>query len=702
MKFVLQAIICCLIVQSCLIAQTTRSESDLVAALDLSRPELVRVKAAADRQDFAAARKAFAQYLRTRTNVVWRFDPDQPPASLTPAMRATADDALKQRFVSVNVPWQFDNGMIDWKFNPTAPPISKTALNHEWTWQFNRHAYWPALATAYHATGDKKYADELCNEIRSWCTNNPMPEKVENGPYSTWRTIEAGIRMFSSWPNTFFAMVHSPDVFDDEVLLAMVDAMRGHAEYLDKYVTTGNWKTMESNGLFHVGALFPEFKEASKWREDGLKRQNEELGIQVYPDGVQIELAPGYHNVALENFLETFTLAALNKIDTPAGYKDTLQRMFDVNLWAMLPDRTMPNFNDSGRTPVRRMLENGLALFPERQDWRWIVTDGKQGAQPDHTSHFFPWSGWAVMRSGWDKDARCLILQGGPFGYGHQHEDKLSFIIDGYGSHLVAEAGIFTYDASPMRKYVLSARGHNIISVDGLPQNRGGRPRASYVSKAPLDLGWISNSQFDYVQGSFGTGDDETWGPSKVAGPIHTRRVLFAKPDYWIVIDTLTPKDEEEHVYESAFHLDATDARVDEEAKSVTTTNQERANIAIIPLASRELNLRIVSGQKEPEMLGWIADSAYKMRAVPTAYYSIKGKGPVHFLYAFAPMPAGKSSPIARIEPAEVNDASIAAKIIFVDGAVYGRGSDEIVLKQNGTVELKRADGTILSGGRVP
>src|SRR5438874_11578181 len=91
MRSVLQIIACWLIVQSCLIAQTTRSQSELIAALDLSRPELAKVKAAADQQDFAAARKAFAQYLRTRRNVVWRFDPDHPPASLTPAMRATAD-----------------------------------------------------------------------------------------------------------------------------------------------------------------------------------------------------------------------------------------------------------------------------------------------------------------------------------------------------------------------------------------------------------------------------------------------------------------------------------------------------------------------------------------------------------------------------------------------------------------------------------
>src|SRR5205823_8015460 len=164
-----------------------------------------------------------------------------------------------------------------------------------------------------------------------------------------WRTIEAGIRMFQAWPEVFFCMVADGNAFPDDVLLAMVDSMRQHAEYLDKFPTGGNWKTMESNGLFHVGVLFPEFKSAAKWRDDGIRRQHEELSIQVYPDGTQKELAPGYHNVALKQFLSTLELARLNNIALPPDYAQSLEKMFDVNLYLCLPDRTYANFNDSGR-----------------------------------------------------------------------------------------------------------------------------------------------------------------------------------------------------------------------------------------------------------------------------------------------------------------------------------------------------------------
>ncbi len=171
-------------------------------------------------------------------------------------------------------------------------------------------------------------------------------------PNPTWRTIEAGIRMSTSWPNTFFLMLRSPKAFPDDVMLAMVDTMRQHAEYLVKYPSPdGNWKTMESNGLAHVGILFPEFKQSTEWRRLGLLRQREELDIQVYPDGTQTELTSSYHEVSLRNFLGSYQLAVLNKTDIPAGYKESLEKMFDADMWAMLPDGSLPNFNDSGRCP---------------------------------------------------------------------------------------------------------------------------------------------------------------------------------------------------------------------------------------------------------------------------------------------------------------------------------------------------------------
>jgi hypothetical protein len=74
------------------------------------------------------------------------------------------------------------------------------------------------------------------------------------------------------------------------------------------------------------------------------------------------------------------------------------------------------------------------------------------------------------MRSGWERDAIFLGFEAGPFGYGHQHEDKLGVVIFAYGKDLLVEGGSYAYDASKWRRYVLSSAAHNVILVDGQGQ----------------------------------------------------------------------------------------------------------------------------------------------------------------------------------------------------------------------------------------
>ena len=113
------------------------------------------------------------------------------------------------------------------------------------------------------------------------------------------------------------------------------------------------------------------------------------MEVQVYPDGAQVELTPGYHNVALRNMLAIPRLAKVYGYKLPAGYVAGLEKMFAYNMWAMQPDGDVPHWNDSGSVDVREILADGAALFPHRRDFLWIATGGKQGTPPDHTTTSF-------------------------------------------------------------------------------------------------------------------------------------------------------------------------------------------------------------------------------------------------------------------------------------------------------------------------
>ncbi len=347
--------------------------------------------------------------------------------------------------------------------------------------------------------------------------------------------------------------------FDDDALGLMVKSFVEHAQYLTKFHRQGNWLTMEANGLYHVGALFPEFTEAKLWRETALGRLYRELDVQVYPDGAQIELAPGYHGVALRNFLGPVELVAQTGFKVPDDYLAKMEKMFAYFLDSMQPNRTTPPLNDSGAGSVMRYLEKGARLFPQRADFRWVATDGKEGQPPDHTSHEFPYAGQFIMRSGWDRNALWLCMDGGPFGFGHQHEDKLSVILTAFGRPLLVEGGTYTYDASDWRRYVLSSRAHNVVLVDGLEQNRRKSSRATFVVKTPLLHVWESNDTFDHAAAVY----EEGLGPKAQHLVRQTRHVFYLKPDLFIIADELEPMDGKSHTYETLLHLDAENAVVD-------------------------------------------------------------------------------------------------------------------------------------------
>jgi len=128
---------------------------------------------------------------------------------LDAADRDIADRATVGNITVIGIPHVFADNRIDWLFNPTR---EKGPLDHEWLWQLNRMDFWPAMARAYVATKDEKYARAFARQAESWLdqTGGVPPESDFNGPDSPWRTIEQGIRLMTTWPTAWEAFRPSP------------------------------------------------------------------------------------------------------------------------------------------------------------------------------------------------------------------------------------------------------------------------------------------------------------------------------------------------------------------------------------------------------------------------------------------------------------------------------------------------------------
>ena len=128
-----------------------------------------------------------------------------------------------------------------------------------------------------------------------------------------------------------------------------------------------------------------------------------------------------------------------------------------------------------------------------------------------------------------------MIVDVGPLGCsisdGHGHADLLSVQCSAFGEPVLVDPGTYCYTPEPeWRNFFRGTAAHSTVTIDGRhqvepdgPFRWRGRPRV-HVKE------WRSDASCDFVDGSH----------DAYAGITHRRRVMFAKPDYWVIVDDLT------------------------------------------------------------------------------------------------------------------------------------------------------------------
>ena len=634
------------------------TDEQLFDALNLDYPGVEQVRDSVQRSDYPGAITNLADYLRDRTNVTWFFDPHD--LSNTVSYSYSTAMATSTGTITVSsIPYTFPEGDIDWFFNVTTNPAYGYAPNNEWLWQLNRMYWWPNLGNAFRGAGnDEYYAQAWVGQFRDWVRSCPAQSARANYAGSTWRTIETGLRMSTYWPDTYHRMLHASSFTEEDFALYLKSCIE-QARYLRQFYTKANFLTMEMSGLYTVGALFPELDEAAEWRTFAAQTLKDEQDIQFVPDGWHIELAPGYHIVAIDNILKIYKLALIEGIENemPAAYLDGLEKAWEALMYMSLPNRVTPPVNDAGRSAVQSRLLEAYSLITNRLDFLWLATDGDQGSPPEFTSYSFPYGGFNLMRSGWERDANCAVFDAGPLGSsGHRHEDKLALQLWCYGRELLFDHGAGEYESSIWRTYSMSSYGHNTIVVDGLDQEGGdgnsNPPDDDYVSTAPIDMRWESDSKHDFAAGTFNRG----YGSYNNRPAQHSRRVLFVKPDLYLVSDTLTPADGAMHTYQARWNLLPVDTEMDAVTKTVTTADAGQPNLSIVPCLKSGLTVEsVVAGNTTslPDILGWRVQKGTTSH-VPctTVTHTRSGSGVQQFLTLLMPLQSGESNRVVAVSSA--------------------------------------------------
>ncbi len=648
------------------------TDEELAAALDLTRPELAPIAAA---RGSTAIRAAIARYLRD-VDREWSYaaapnddaveDDDGEEVEETEEidaegivldeadLLAAAERIAAGEITLVHVTHRFD-GPIDWTFNPTRH-LPNVDYNRQWENHLNHMPFWSTLAAAYRATSDERFAAAWAAQLRRWIASCPYdPEPKKRYQSAQWEMLSTAARMKRSWPDAFFAFRRSPAVTDDDLVDYLKSSLE-HARHLHANYSKGasNHQSTELFALHTIGCVFPEFREARDWRRRAAKKIRKTAEVVFYDDGFTRELSPTYQNATLKGILALYQNAARYGFADEVGPIPTrLENAFAVNLWFMAPDGKLPAFNDSGQPNGARFLaEHGDGLFPHRADFLFAASGGREGSRPAVTSHLFPWAGFCVMRSSWETTANFAVLDAGPLGSHHVHQDKLHLVLWSYGREILYDGGGGRYAQSPWREYAVDTLSHNSVVVDGLGQRRSRARDADAISARPVDVRWETDDVRDFAAATYDDGYDDSPRAAEAPGePIarHRRGVLFVKPDLFVVVDAVESKDDAPHAYQARWHVKTTRTIADRFGV-VRTTDDGLSNLAVIPLVRDGLDVAVASAQLEPERLGWHVDKKAPA-PVPTTTITHTRAGPsARFVTLLLPLPPGASDPAPAIE----------------------------------------------------
>ena len=539
---------------------------------------------------FQVSPKDSLEYFRTRSQPKFFGAFDDPTTTLD-SLRTTwpqAESSLLQRanrilegkfdllgFTDVNfgmpVDWHLDpqsgkrSPLIHWsQINELA---TETSGDKKIVWELNRHQHFVLLGQAYWLTSDERYSETFVSHLESWMDQNPPKLGIH------WlSSLEIAFRSISwIWALHFFKQSPSLSTETFRRALKFLYLNARHLEnYLSTYFSPNTHLTGEALGLFYLGQLFPEFKEAARWKNTGRRILLEQLPIQVKRDGVYFEHASYYHRYLADFYIHFLLLAQLNDERLPAEVEHKLTGLLDHLQYITRPDGTTPLFgdDDGGRlmffdkpapNDFRSTLAVGAALF-RRGDYKFVAKQPAEEilwllgphavkqflelprAEPQKQSYAFPESGYYVMRDGWDAGANYLLFDAGPHGVlncGHAHADALAFELASHGRTMLVDPGTYTYTGSrEMRDWFRSSPAHNTLTIDGESSSVSDKP-FSWKFVADIECSkWITRKRLDFVAGSHN-------GYQRLKSPVsHTREILFLKKDYWIIRDRVDSADD--------------------------------------------------------------------------------------------------------------------------------------------------------------
>ncbi|MBI3895002.1 MAG: alginate lyase family protein [Acidobacteria bacterium] len=536
--------------------------------------------------------------------------------------------------------------------------------------ELNRHQHLPRLAKAYFLTGEEKYAREAIEQIKTWIAQNPPGSGIN------WHSsLEISLRVLS-WLWTLFFILPA-ESFDEDAALSIGGSLLAQLDHVHRYPSVFSSPNThligEATALFIGGLIFSECKHAPAWQKQGASLLIAEMKKQILREGIHGELSSYYHCYTLDFYLQALILASRNRFSFPNRVWRRSSRMLDFLMHLTRPDGSIPLLgdDDGGRAlalnqtnyrSFRDGLCTGAVLF-HRPDYKhqagefceetfWMLGEPAwqtylflEKTPPLESSASFPAAGYFIQRSDWSNLASHLIFDCGGIGIingGHGHADSLSVVLSAGGKELLVDPGTYTYNTAPeWRNFFRSTVAHNTALVDGQDQSEAGETFRWRQVAQSRRVKQLADAGIEYIEGEH-NGYERL--PQQV---VHRRRLLYCKPDYWMVIDDF--RGEGKHNFDLYYHF-SPDAKLSFDGSDRLKPGMEiralvpGAGLRLFLCASVPLKAEIVSGQSTP-IQGWVSSRYGKKKPALTLRVSFCSPVPAAIVSILVPFVADSGSP---------------------------------------------------------
>lgn len=610
-------------------------EAEVWAVLNLDLPAMNEVHAAHAADDHEKAAGALRTYFRRRDTVAWPawpalenhthfLDPNKVPpcptsfeappgpvaASAMPRLSMDALDETQAARAARHIFQTFpgyepcDYGPeIDWDADPYQTISWMTCMHRMLSWDLS-------AARCYNRTGNERYAQTWWELTRDWIRKNSVTAERCHYPRS-WDAIQVGERA-RRWCGLLPYFLNA-EACSPEGLLELLAALYNHARRIVvlPYPMPDNFLMIESAGLAQIALTFPEFRDAPEWLKIACARLPQALNQQVLPDGVQHELAPGYHLYCTVLYLDVIDQARRNGRDTPFGPR--VEAMAHALMALSSPLRRTPIVGDTLRSDTQPALARAGRLF-QRADFLAVATEGQQGQWPAARQFAFRDGGFYAFRSSWAADGIWLALHCGPRSGEptecHAQPDNGTFELAAFGRYLMRDPGVFSYnwndpaERAPFR----ATAAHQTLTLDNANSARAGRC-----------LGWCADD-----------GGGNAWlTVENRAYPnlVHRRTVFFIRKRWFVLVD--------EALGEAAgaialhFRLTPGPAMLDPEQKRAWTTFAEGGNVLVWADPAAPVAMC--------QETAWFSPELSRKEPLPAFCYQATQAAPVRFLTVLAP-----------------------------------------------------------------